>query len=144
MKSKFSSVVKVKKQELDKAELELSKARARQRQNEETLMLAEAEYLSLVMPKEGNAMLLRQSLNYKAVAKQMKDLAQEKLRLSHQEINHYQHLYKKAHLNYEKLKYLEVEELKELEKKLKKEEEKALDEIATSKYFRERKRNEKA
>lgn len=142
MSGKYSSVVKVRKQELDKAETNLLKAKQRQKANEEALMKANAEYLSLNLPMQGSVELLKQSLEFKEIAKNVKDAAKEKVRLSAQEITHYQHLYKNAHLSYEKIKYLENEEFKELQTKLKKAEQKALDDIATSKYFRERKQYE--
>ena len=142
MKSKYSPVLKVKKQELDKAELDLSKARQRQRENEEALQRANAEYLCINLPQKGDVMLLKQSLEFKQIAKDMKDFAEEKVRLSSQEINHYQHLYKKAHLAFEKIKYLETEEFKEYEEKMQKAEKRMLDEIAVSRYFRERKKDE--
>lgn len=142
MKSKYSSVVKVKKQELDRAEIDLSKAKQRQRANEEALQRANEEYLSLSLPEQGSVLLLRQGLEFREIARGMKEFAKEKVKLSEQEMNHYQHLYKKAHLAYEKIKYLETEELKEFEEKLRKAEEKTLDEIAISKYFRERKKYE--
>ncbi len=142
MNSKYSSVVKVKKQELDKAETNLLKAKQRQKANEEALSKANAEYLSLKMPVQGNTELLKQSLEFKSIAQNVKEAAKEKVKLSAQEIVHYQHLYKNAHLAYEKIKYLESQELKELQKKLEKAEQKSLDDIAVSKYFRERKQYE--
>ena len=63
---------------------------------------------------------------------------------SKHECSHYQHLYKDAHLNYEMLKYLETEDFKAMQKAIAKAEQKALDDIATSKFFRERKQNENA
>lgn len=142
MSSKYTPVVKVKKQELDKAETNLAKAKQRQKANEEALMRANAEYLSVSLPNSGSVELLKQSLEIKAIAKNVKDAAKEKVELSAKEMTHYQHLYKSAHLAYEKIKYLESEELKAVQAKLKKAEQKALDDIATSKYFRERKQYE--
>lgn len=142
MSSKYTPVVKVKKQELDKAETNLAKAKQRQRANEEALRRANAEYLSVNLPNSGSVELLKQSLEIKAIAKNVKDAAKEKVELSAKEMTHYQHLYKNAHLAYEKIKYLESEELKAVQEKLKKAEQKALDDIATSKYFRERKQYE--
>ncbi len=142
MKSKYSQVVKIKKQELDKAENNLAAAKQRQRSNEAALMQAKAEYLSISLPQSGSVQLLRESLSFKSIAKDIKDAAQERVNLSKNECNHYQHLYKNAHLNYEKIKYLETQDLKEYQKQLAKAEQKALDDIATSKFFRERKENE--
>ncbi len=144
MKSKYSQVVKVKKQELDKAENALAAAKARQRANEAALNAAKAEYLGISLPESGSVELLRQSLSYKQIAQSAKEAAQERVVLSQKECKHYQHLYKNAHLNYEKLKYLETEDFKAMQKALAKAEQKALDDIATSKFFRERKQDENA
>ncbi len=144
MKSKYSQVVRVKKQELDKAENALAAAKARQRANEAALNAAKAEYLGISLPESGSVELLRQSLSFKQIAQSAKEAAQERVVLSQKECNHYQHLYKNAHLNYEKLKYLETEDFKAMQKALAKAEQKALDDIATSKFFRERKQDENA
>lgn len=142
MSNKFTPVVKVRKQELDKAETNLLKAKQRQKANEEALMRANADYLSVNLPREGSVALLKESLQIKAIAKDVKDAAKERMELSAKEMAHYQHLYKNAHFEYEKIKYLESEELKALQAKLKKAEQKALDDIAISKYFREKKQYE--
>lgn len=142
MKSKYSQVVKVRKQELDKAETNLLHARQRQMANEEALRAANAELQGIVMPKSGNAALLKQTLEFKQIAKNMQDAALEKVELSKKECAHYQNLYKNANLAYEKMKYLETDEIKQKQEALKKAEQKMLDEVAVSKYFREKKQNE--
>lgn len=65
--------------------------------------------------------------------------AKEKVELSKKEMNHYQFLYQKAHLDYEKMKVLEAEEIKQKQKELAKAEEKILDEIAISRFSKEKK-----
>ncbi len=142
MSSKYTPVVKVRKQELDKAETNLAKAKQRQRANEEAFAKANAEYLGVRLPSSGSVEILRQGLEFKEIAKNVKDAAKEKVELSAKEMRHFQHLYKNAHLEYEKIKYLESEELKAVQEKLKKAEQKALDDIAVSKYFREKKQYE--
>lgn len=135
MKTKYSSVLKVKKQALDKAESTLSKARNRQRQSELELELALKQYEEIKLPSSGSVQNLRQSLEFLDVARVFKEEKKQRVELSKKEVAHYQMLYKKANLEYEKIKYLESEELKELQKKLKKEEEKFIDEIAISRHF---------
>lgn len=144
MKSKYSQVVKIKKQELDKAENNLAAAKARQRANEAALSKANADYLGISLPKSGSVALLKQGLELKNIAKNVQDAAKEMVQRSKNECNYYQHLYKDAHLNYEKLKYLETEDFKAMQKAIAKAEQKALDDIATSKFFRERKQDENA
>lgn len=142
MKSKYSQVVKVRKQELDKAETNLLHARQRQMANEEALRAANAELQGIAMPKSGSSVLLKQTLEFKQIAKNMQNAALEKVELSKKECAHYQNLYKNANLAYEKMKYLETDEIKQKQEALKKAEQKMLDEVAVSKYFREKKQNE--
>ncbi len=135
MKSKYSSVLKIKKQDLDRAESNLSKARARLRENELEFELALRQYEELRLPNSGSASLLRQGLEIVSRARAFKEAKKEKLELSHKELAHYEMLYKKANLEYEKIRYLQNEELKKLTQMLKKEEERFMDEIAISRYF---------
>lgn len=51
-------------------------------------------------------------------------------------MNHYQFLYQKAHLDYEKMKVLEAEEIKQKQKNLPRLKKKFLDEIAISRFFK--------
>lgn len=134
MKTKYSSVLKIQKQNLDKAESNLSKARARLRQNELEFELASKQCEELSLPSSGSVQNLKQSLEILGVARAFKENKKEKLILSNKEVSHYQMLYKRANLEYEKIKYLESEELKKIKEKIKKEEEKFIDEIAISRY----------
>ncbi|TNB55215.1 flagellar export protein FliJ [Campylobacter helveticus] len=137
MKSKFNAVIKVKKQQLDKAQTDLNVAQRRQRENERLLELAQQELLNLGSLK---GMISSEELKANAfmanVAREALARAKEKVELSHKEVNHYQFLYKKAHLDYEKIKYLQSEELKAMQKALQKAEDKFLDELAISRFFK--------
>lgn len=135
MKSKFSSVVKVKKQALEKAENNLNLAKNRQRENEANLELAIRQCNAISLPQSGSVRALRENLQMQSVAREVKERAFEKVKLSEQEVNHYQALYKKAYLDFEKIQYLENEELKKMKKELEKLEAKALDEVAVSRFF---------
>ncbi|HEB5711251.1 TPA: flagellar FliJ family protein [Campylobacter jejuni] len=137
MKSKYNSVVKVRKQQLDKAELNLNQAKQRQLEHEKAYELSRQEYGSLgVLPKSGSIAELRSNLSMAQVGREALARAKEKVELSKKEMNHYQFLYQKAHLDYEKMKVLEAEEIKQKQKELAKAEEKFLDEIAISRFFK--------
>lgn len=136
MKTKYSTVVKVKKEALNKAESNLNVALSRQAQHEEALTEANKVCESLNLPLKGGASELRESMKLREVARETRDRAAEKVLLSQKEVAHYQHLYKRANLDYEKVKYLEAQELKKLKKELEKIEAKNLDEIAISRFFR--------
>lgn len=140
MKSKYDSVVKVRKQQLDKAETNLNKARQRQLENERLYELSCKECESLfALPSSGSATQLRSNLAIIQVGRTAVERTKEKLELSKKEVRHYQFLYQKAHLDYEKMKALEAEEIKQKQKQLTKIEEKFLDEIAISRFFKREK-----
>ncbi|EMG8704895.1 flagellar FliJ family protein [Campylobacter upsaliensis] len=137
MKSKFNAVIKVKKQQLDKAQTDLNAAQQRQKENERLLGLAREELLNLGSLKgQISSEELRANVFMEGVAREALARAKEKVELSHKEVNHYQFLYKKAHLDYEKIKYLQSEELKAMQKAMQKAEEKFLDELAISRFFK--------
>ncbi|EMI4814826.1 flagellar export protein FliJ [Campylobacter upsaliensis] len=137
MKSKFNAVIKVKKQQLDKAQTNLNAALQRQKENEKLLGLAQEELLNLSTLKgQISSEELRANVFMEGVAREALARAKEKVELSHKEVNHYQFLYKKAHLDYEKIKYLQSEELKAMQKAMQKAEEKFLDELAISRFFK--------
>lgn len=137
MKSKFNAVIKVKKQQLDKAQTDLNAAQQRQKENERLLGLAREELLNLSTLKgQISSEELRANVFMEGVAREALTRAKEKVELSHKEVNHYQFLYKKAHLDYEKIKYLQSEELKAMQKAMQKAEEKFLDELAISRFFK--------
>ncbi|EAL52823.1 flagellar export protein FliJ [Campylobacter upsaliensis] len=137
MKSKFNAVIKVKKQQLDKAQTNLNAALQRQKENERFLGLAREELLNLSTLKgQISSEELRANVFMEGVAREALARAKEKVELSHKEVNHYQFLYKKAHLDYEKIKYLQSEELKAMQKAIQKAEEKFLDELAISRFFK--------
>ncbi|WP_270982641.1 flagellar export protein FliJ [Campylobacter upsaliensis] len=137
MKSKFNAVIKVKKQQFDKAQTDLNAALQRQKENERLLGLAQEELLNLSTLKgQISSEELRANVFMEGVAREALARAKEKVELSHKEVNHYQFLYKKAHLDYEKIKYLQSEELKAMQKAMQKAEEKFLDELAISRFFK--------
>ncbi len=137
MKSKYNSVAKVRKQQLDKAQSNFNAAKQRQIENERLYELSRKEYESLsVLPSSGSIAELRSNLTMAQVGRDALVRAKEKVELSKKEINHYQFLYQKAHLDYEKIKVLEAEEIKQKQKELAKIEEKILDEIAITRFLK--------
>ncbi|MCX2683561.1 flagellar export protein FliJ [Campylobacter sp. MIT 21-1685] len=140
MKSKYDSVVQVRKRQLDSAEKKLHQALARKSENEMLYKLSQEEYRDLnTLPHTGSITELKSSLAMMNVGREALARAKEKVDLSKQEIKHYEFLYQKAHLEYEKMKVLELAELKEQQKALEKLEQKFLDEVALSRFFKEKK-----
>lgn len=140
MKSKYDSIVKVRRRQLDSAEKKLYQAQARQSENERLYELSRQAYKEVhTLPSSGSLKELKSNLTMMNVGKEALERAKEKVELSKQEIKHYEFLYQKAHLEYEKMKALESTELKEKQKALQKLEEKFLDEIALSRFLKEKK-----
>ena len=134
MKSKFTSVVRVKKQEMDKLEAKLVVARLNVRSAEENLALLRARLDEFSLPKSGNIDELRQNLELINIARQELSACKERLEIAKKEVLHYEHKYKNANLEYEKMRYLEKEEFKREIKRIQKAEALALDEFAVMKF----------
>ena len=137
MKTKFSAIAKVRKQQLDNAELRLSEAKQRQREHQKLYELSYAQLRNLsLVPNSGLSNELKSKLAMANIGKEALQRAKEKVELSEKEIVHYQFLYQKANLEYEKIKTLEAKEIKEKQKELQKAEQKFIDELAITRFFR--------
>lgn len=132
--TKFSQILKVKKQALEKIEIDLTKRRnklsvLKNEINDLIKQISDHEF-----PKKGNSIELNSNLAILNTYKNQKQNLSEKINLTNKEIMHFEHLYKKAYLDYEKIKYLEEEEIKKFILKAKKQEQIMLDEIATQRF----------
>ena len=134
MKSKFTSVVRVKKQEMDKVEAKLVVARLNVRNAEEKIALLRAKLNEFSLPKSGNIGELRENLELINIARAELSACKESLEIAKKEVLHYEHKYNNANLEYEKMKYLEKEEFKKEIKRIQKAEALALDEFAVMKF----------
>ena len=134
MKSKFTSIVRVKKQEMDKIEAKLAVARLNVRNFEENLAHLRAKLGEFVLPKSGNIGELKENLELISITRQELNACKESLEIANKEVLHYEHKYKNANLEYEKMKYLEKEEFKKEIKRIQKAEALALDEFAVMKF----------
>lgn len=134
MNTKFSQVIKLKKQNLDKIEICLAKCKTLRSQLEELLKKATLELSSHKFPKGGNFIVMKSSLEEQRLLREHKDDLIEKLSLNQKEIMHYELQYKKAYMEFEKIRYLEQEEIKKILEKAKKDEAIMLDEIAIQRY----------
>ncbi|MBF7048117.1 hypothetical protein IY804_08550, partial [Campylobacter volucris] len=92
MKSKYSSVIKLRKQQLDKAEAKLTKTRQKILQCEEELKEATKTCESLSLVDKGSIALLRSSLKMQEIARDGKRLIKQKLDLLKKELAHNHHL----------------------------------------------------
>ncbi|MDD3324460.1 MAG: flagellar export protein FliJ [Sulfurospirillaceae bacterium] len=130
MKSKFANIAKIKKQKCDTIEKELLKNRTREKMLLAKIATSYEEISKMSLPKEGGASLISMFQAQKALLNRDKKAYELALVEAKKRIQKLLDDYKKAHTDYEKIKYLEEQELQIFIDKLKKEEQKELDEIA--------------
>lgn len=137
MKSKYASLVKLKKKELDKCERDL--IAANNRLTHTTTLLDEAYLLlkSLVLPHAGSIGEFTQVQMLIDAQHQEIERCALNLEMAKQHLDRMQHQFKAAMIEYEKFNYLELQELEAYNAKIKKEEAKMLDEIGVITYKRE-------
>ena len=130
MNSKFTPIVKVRKQQRDKVETLLAKARFQKSVIEEKILLTNNEITNSEVPSFGDIsimILFREKLD---ILRKEKLSLHKNLDAKTNEVKHLQDTYKKAHIEYEKIKYLENQDFEEWMKKIKKQEQLDLDEIS--------------
>lgn len=134
MKSKFSPVVRVRKQALEIAQNKVAIARANVARLESLVKDAQDELNRYETPRSGNINELKQSLEILRIMND--DLARLKagVNIAKSELSHFLHQYKNANLEYEKMKYLEQEDINFMLKKEKHAQEVALNEFAVMKF----------
>lgn len=130
MTSKFTPIVKVRQQEMDKIETLLVKARYQKRVLEENLVSLMVQIEQLEEPKSGTIALMSVFMENLTIIRREKNTLEEKLLIKKKEVLQFQEQYKKAHVEYEKIKYLEQKDFEETIKKIKKQEQLDMDEIS--------------
>ncbi|RUM55711.1 MAG: hypothetical protein DSY40_03530 [Nautilia sp.] len=130
VKTKFDSIVKLKKLEVDKVQRELIKQNAKiEKLNQELQNLID-ELNSIEYPKNGNFSIITQiKMLQNLLLNQIKEKKNE-IEIAKNQKKLLQGQLKDKELEYEKMKYLQNEEIKKYLNKLKKEEVKNMDEIA--------------
>lgn len=130
VKTKFDSIVKLKKLEVDKVQRELIKQNAKiEKLNQELQNLID-ELNSIEYPKNGNFSIITQiKMLQNLLLNQIKEKKNE-IEIAKNQKKLLQGQLKDKELEYEKMKYLQNEEIKKYLNKLKKEEAKNMDEIA--------------
>lgn len=130
MNSKFTSIVKVRKQQMDKVETFLAKARFQKVELEEKIALTCTEINNTEVPSSGSISLMvgfREKLD---ILRKEKDRFSAELLVKTNEVNQLQDKYKRAHIEHEKIKYLENQDFEEWLEKIKKQEQSDMDEIS--------------
>lgn len=130
MNSKFTPIAKVRKQQRDMVETRLAKARFEKHELEQKLILTSKEIDETVIPTSGDISLMNMVRERLAIIRKAKESLEESLLIKETEINQLRDKYKRANVEFEKIKYLEEQDFAKWMEKLKKEESLDLDEIS--------------
>lgn len=131
MKTKFDSLVKIKKQDLDKQEIEIAKCNNFISQKQAELCNIQADLLNLDVPKKGNYWDFRQMSESKKMFLIEIDEIQSEISNLKNHLKNLKDFYKVLSIEYEKIKYLQENEIKKQIQDLKRIENKNFDEIGT-------------
>ena len=129
MNNRFSQIVKVKEEELNKIEMSLAKSKATFLELSCSMDAINAELNMNQFPKSGSSSKIKSTIEQQKLLRSQKDKIKEKMLLIQKEIVHFEFKYKKAYVELEKVKYMEKEEIQKELKNLKKKESKELDEL---------------
>lgn len=131
MKSKFSKIAKIRKQKRETVERELLKSQNKEKMLTHKITSLYEEIVSIQIPQNGKVSLLSLVGEQKKILNRDKKHYEHELQLAKGMTQKLQVEYKKAHIDYEKIKYLEEQELQALMDKMKLQEQLYLDEIST-------------
>jgi hypothetical protein len=136
MKTKFSELLKVKKQKLSEIEQQL----AAKRYEKEVVVLQkvqiESEISAFQLPKEGDFSSMKLAIANREYLFKEKEHKENMIKYFEQEIDNLNFLYKEANIEYEKIKHLHEVEVEKMITELLKKESKQMDEIANQLFVR--------
>jgi flagellar biosynthesis chaperone FliJ len=130
MKTKFSAVIKVRKQKVEKIERDIQRINSSILKVKQQIEDLQNILFSLIPPFKGNFSLFSQiKTQQKMLREEIEKLNNQILFLENRKKELLDEL-KKANIEYEKMKYLEMQEIKKLIKQQKLKEARDMDEIA--------------
>ncbi len=130
MKTRFSDILKIRKEKLSEIERELLDVRNRKRKIEEEITKVDAKIKVFKQPQIGDFSLMQVARDALTMLRQQKEDLVQKHLLRERQIEGLKGLYQEANIEYEKIAYLNEEAIKKVLKQRQLEESKALDEIA--------------
>ncbi len=130
MKTKFDSVLKVKKNEVEKIERNIQKINVSINMLKEKIKKLNDKLSLLSFPKNGSFSEFNQYKLMQNILIDEIDNLENQINVLENRKNELFKEYKKANIEYEKIKYLQAEEIKKLIKKQKQKENIQMDEIA--------------
>ncbi len=134
MSTIFSKISKINKQRVDKIESELFLLKSSIRQIEDKIRAVYDNIDGLEIPQNGDVSLLSLFQEQRKILNRQKSRLLKELSAKNLQLAQKYEEYKKAKLEFEKIKYLEEQEIAKKIEKLKKEEQKSLDEISNMLY----------
>lgn len=131
---KFDKILKVKKRNLELVEMELVKRQNKLSALNEDLNGICEKISAFAFPKKGSSVEFRSNLKILEIYRNEKANIAEMIKLTKTEISHYENLYKKAYIDYEKINYLHNQEIEANLAKIKRAHQIELDEIAMQRF----------
>jgi flagellar export protein FliJ len=134
MKTRFSPLVKIKKDAMERCEHELQHAHRRLKEARTALEAAYEALRRAEVPTSGGMGEFLQSRTVLSLQRAAVDRQRERVAAAEEELKKGQEAYKTAMIEYEKFKYLEAEQIKSALMKEKRRHEREMDEIAVQNY----------
>jgi flagellar biosynthesis chaperone FliJ len=130
MKTRYTSLVSIKKNDMQKVEQEVQEANATLQTAQTALQNSLEELYSISPPHEGSVSLFLANRTLLDAQRHIVTKNQEWVAFAQEQLHTLQKKLQTVMIEYEKFKYLELQELQEIKKKQKYQEAKDLDEIA--------------
>ena len=130
MKTKYSSLVGIKKDAMQKSERVLQEANANLQKAQEALRVSLYELSNISLPQHGAISEFLSSRTLLDIQRSLIKHNEEWVEFAKQQVQNAQEALKKSMIEYEKFKYLELQEIEQILKKQKIQEAKDLDEVA--------------
>ncbi len=141
-RTRFTDILKVKKQKLSEVERELQDVQNRKIRLELQIKQVDKEVALLESPKSGDFGTLQMARQAFLTLIQEKELLTQKLVTRIKQLEGLKILHKEVNIDYEKIAYLHAEEIKKEIKRIAVEESKELDEIANILFVNKREKVE--
>ena len=138
MKTRFTPLVKIKKNAMDKCESELNIANKTLQSAQEALELSYDELRHTSTPQSGTISLMLQARSLQSAQRALIEKNKSWVSFAQEQSNSAKEALKISSIEYEKFKYLELEEIKVHLKKIAKLEAKDMDEVALMGYMRKK------
>lgn len=136
MKTRFTPLITIKKEMMERCERELGRANRDLEDAKRALQEAYDQLQSASLPRHGNAALLKGAHAVQSSQRTIIAETRERVAFCERQSEAAKRKLQAAVIEFEKFKYLEAEEVKKAEKERRRKEQAALDEVAVQTYNR--------